>query len=55
MDRDYLPLNGKVVVECSFIDGMPVKIRVMKDCIVLRHNIHASYGMSEGMSVVNII
>ncbi|HDS4083742.1 TPA: SymE family type I addiction module toxin, partial [Enterobacter chengduensis] len=36
MDRNYLPLNRKWLSNAGFIDGMPVKIRVMKDCIFIR-------------------
>jgi toxic protein SymE len=44
-----------VVVECSIIDGMPVKIRVMKDCIVITpQHTRELWGCREGMSVVNI-
>ncbi|WP_313047955.1 SymE family type I addiction module toxin [Atlantibacter subterraneus] len=35
VDCRYLPLSGNWLTNAGFIDGMPVKIRVMKDCIVI--------------------
>ncbi|AMZ76739.1 hypothetical protein SS47_09740 [Enterobacter kobei] len=44
-----------MVVECSFIDCMLVKIRVMKDCIMITpQHTRELWGCLDGMSVVNI-
>ncbi|BBV89313.1 TPA: SymE family type I addiction module toxin [Enterobacter kobei] len=55
MDRNYLSLSGKWLSNAGFIDGMPVKIRVMKDCIVITpQHTRELWGCLEGRSVVNI-
>ncbi|MEQ4973737.1 SymE family type I addiction module toxin [Enterobacter cloacae] len=55
VDCKYLPLSGKWLANAGFIDGMPVKIRVMKDCIVITpQHTRELWGCLEGMSVVNI-
>lgn len=35
VEHKYLPLGGDWLIRAGFISGMPVKIRVMKDCIVI--------------------
>lgn len=51
----YLPLSGEWLFNAGFIDGMPVKIRVMPDCIVITpQNTRELWGCLEGMSVVNM-
>ena len=51
----YLPLAGEWLFKAGFIDGMPVKIRVMPDCIVITpQNTRELWGCLEGMSVVDI-
>ncbi|HEX4502671.1 MAG TPA: SymE family type I addiction module toxin [Scandinavium sp.] len=51
----YLPLSGDWLPKAGFINGMPVKIRVMKDCIVITpQHTRELWGCLEGMSVVNI-
>lgn len=55
VDYQYLPLSGKWHANAGFINGMPVKIRVMKDCIVITpQHTRELWGCLEGMSVVNI-
>ncbi|EMW0512823.1 MULTISPECIES: SymE family type I addiction module toxin [Enterobacter] len=55
VDCRYLPLSGKWLANAGFINGMPVKIRVMKDCIVITpQHTRELWGCLEGMSVVNI-
>lgn len=55
VDCHYLPLSGKWLSNAGFINGMPVKIRVMKDCIVITpQHTRELWGCLEGMSVVNI-
>ena len=55
LDYRYLPLSGKWLANAGFINGMPVKIRVMKDCIVITpQHTRELWGCLEGMSVVNI-
>lgn len=52
---NYLPLSGEWLRKAGFINGMPVKIRVMKDCIVITpQHTRELWGCLEGMSVVNI-
>jgi HSP20-like domain of unknown function (DUF1813). len=51
----YLPLQGEWLTRAGFITGMPVKIRVMPDCIVITpQNTRELWGCLEGMSVVDI-
>ncbi|ECK9504177.1 SymE family type I addiction module toxin [Salmonella enterica] len=48
-------LYGKWMPQAGFINGMPVKIRVMKDCIVITpQNTRELWGCLEGMSVTYI-
>lgn len=55
VENKYLPLGGGWLTRAGFIDGMPVKIRVMKDCIVITpQHTRELWGCLEGMSVVNI-
>ncbi|MBB1200737.1 type I toxin-antitoxin system SymE family toxin [Enterobacteriaceae bacterium 89] len=51
----YLPLQGEWLTRAGFITGMPVRIRVMQDCIVITpQNTRELWGCLEGMSVVDI-
>lgn len=51
----YLPLQGAWLTRAGFVDGMPVKIRAMKDCIVITpQHTRELWGCLEGMSVVNM-
>ncbi|ENT4228274.1 SymE family type I addiction module toxin [Salmonella enterica] len=46
---------GEWMSQAGFINGMPVKIRVMKDCIVITpQNTRELWGCIEGMSVTYI-
>ena len=55
IENKYLPLAGDWLTRAGFISGMPVKIRVMKDCIVITpQHTRELWGCLEGMSVVNI-
>jgi toxic protein SymE len=55
MDGRYLPLSGDWLPNAGFIPGMPVKIRVMKDCIVITpQHTRELWGCLEGMSVAGI-
>lgn len=48
-------LYGEWLSQAGFINGMPVKIRVMKDCIVITpQNTRELWGCIEGMSVTYI-
>ena len=48
-------LYGEWMSQAGFINGMPVKIRVMKDCIVITpQNTRELWGCIEGMSVAYI-
>ncbi|MBM7355837.1 UNVERIFIED_ORG: toxic protein SymE [Enterobacter sp. JUb101] len=47
-----IPLAGAWLLKAGFIDGMPVKIRVMLDCIIITpQNTRELWGCLEGMSV----
>ena len=55
IDMKYLLLGGDWLTRAGFINGMPVKIRAMKDCIVITpQHTRELWGCLEGMSVVNI-
>jgi len=55
MERNYLPLCGAWLSNAGFIPNMPVKIRVMKDCIVITpQNTRELWGCLEGMSAVYV-
>lgn len=55
IDNKYLVLGGAWLSRAGFINGMPVKIRVMKDCIVITpQHTRELWGCLEWMSVVNI-
>ncbi|MCI1896844.1 MAG: type I toxin-antitoxin system SymE family toxin [Enterobacter sp.] len=55
VENKYLPLGGEWLTRAGFIHGMPVKIRVMKDCIVITpQHTRELWGCLEGMSVANI-
>jgi len=55
VDYQHLSLGGDWLTRAGFINGMPVKIRVMKDCIVITpQHTRELWGCLEGMSVVNI-
>lgn len=55
VEHKYLPLGGDWLPRAGFISGMPVKIRVMKDCIVITpQHTRELWGGLEGMSVVNM-
>jgi toxic protein SymE len=48
-------LRGEWITQAGFTDGMPVKIRVMPDCIVITtQNTRELYGCAEGLSVVSV-
>lgn len=55
MGHHFLPLAGEWLPKAGFIDGMPVKIRVMPDCIIITpQNTRELWGCLEGMSVAGI-
>ncbi|HEY4436430.1 SymE family type I addiction module toxin [Lelliottia wanjuensis] len=55
MGHRFLPLAGEWLPKAGFIDGMPVKIRVMPDCIIITpQNTRELWGCLEGMSVAGI-
>ncbi|EDS4738172.1 type I toxin-antitoxin system SymE family toxin [Salmonella enterica] len=48
-------LRGEWVTQAGFRDGMPIRIRVMPDCIVITaQNTRELYGCAEGLSVVPV-
>ncbi|EAZ9183331.1 type I toxin-antitoxin system SymE family toxin [Salmonella enterica] len=48
-------LYGEWMLQAGFMNGMPVKIRVMKDCIVITpQNTRELWGCVEGLSVAYI-
>ncbi|BDH46056.1 hypothetical protein TUM12370_21000 [Salmonella enterica subsp. enterica serovar Choleraesuis] len=53
--HQYIPLQGEWLTKAGFLDGMPIKIRVMPDCIVITpQNTRELWGCLEGLSVVDI-
>ncbi|MDA6076135.1 SymE family type I addiction module toxin [Edwardsiella anguillarum] len=45
-------MRGEWVTQAGFSDGMPIKIRVMPDCIVITaQNTREQWGCAEGLSV----
>ena len=55
MRHDYIPLQGDWLSLAGFTPGMPVKIRVMPDCIVITtQNTRELYGCAEGLSVTYV-
>ncbi|WP_336709935.1 MULTISPECIES: SymE family type I addiction module toxin [unclassified Cedecea] len=51
---DYLPLQGTWISQAGFTPGMPIKIRVMPDCIVITtQNSRELWGCAEGLSVTH--
>lgn len=54
MRHDYMPLQGDWLSLAGFTPGMPVKIRVMPDCIVITtQNTRELWGCAEGLSAVD--
>ncbi|MBS1206018.1 MAG: endoribonuclease SymE [Proteobacteria bacterium] len=52
---DYLPLQGAWISQAGFTPGMPIRIRVMPDCIVITtQNTRELYGCAEGLSVAYV-
>ncbi|EEP1076147.1 type I toxin-antitoxin system SymE family toxin, partial [Salmonella enterica] len=55
VDFRSLRLHGEWMARAGFIDGMPVKIRVMRDCIIITpQHTRELFGCIEGMSVTYI-
>ncbi|HCM1965287.1 TPA: type I toxin-antitoxin system SymE family toxin [Salmonella enterica subsp. salamae serovar 56:l,v:z39] len=55
VDFCSLYLHGEWMAQAGFINGMPVKIRVMRDCIVITpQHTRELFGCVEGMSVTRI-
>ncbi|EFC1642360.1 SymE family type I addiction module toxin [Escherichia coli] len=55
VDCHSLYLRGAWMARSGFIDGMPVKIRVMRDCIIITpQHTRELFGCIEGMSVTRI-
>lgn len=55
VDFRSLRLHGEWMARAGFIDGMPVKIRVMRDCIIITpQHTRELFGCIEGMSVTRI-
>ncbi|MDY0972288.1 SymE family type I addiction module toxin [Siccibacter turicensis] len=45
-------LRGEWIAPAGFIDGIPIRIRVMSACIVIiTTNIHKLWGCADGLSV----
>ena len=54
MRHDYIPLQGDWLPLAGFTPGMPIKIRVMPDCIVITtQNTRELWGCAEGLSAVD--
>mgnify|MGYP003365716200 FL=1 len=50
--HNFIPLQGEWLSQAGFTPGMPVKIRVMPDCIVITtQNTRELWGCAEGLSV----
>ncbi|EOL8944630.1 SymE family type I addiction module toxin [Cronobacter dublinensis] len=48
-------LRGECIAQAGFTDGMPIKIRVMPDCIVITtQNTRELWGCAEGLSVAGV-
>ncbi|HAK8163292.1 SymE family type I addiction module toxin [Salmonella enterica] len=55
LKTQVLDLYGKWMTQENFINEMPVKIRVMRDCIVITpQHTREPFGCIEGMSVTYI-
>ena len=55
IDCGSLRLHGDWITQAGFINGMPVKVRVMRDCIVITpQHTRELFGCIEGMSVAYI-
>ncbi|WP_338464121.1 SymE family type I addiction module toxin [Franconibacter daqui] len=53
--RNTIFLRGEWIAQAGFTDGMPIKIRVMSDCIVITtRNSRELYGCAEGLSVTYV-
>lgn len=52
--NNYIPLQGEWISQADFTPDMPIKIRVMPDCIVIiTQNSRELWGCAEGLSVTN--
>ncbi|HIG8795892.1 TPA: SymE family type I addiction module toxin [Raoultella terrigena] len=48
-------LRGEWILQAGFTDGMPIKIRVVLDCIVIiAQNPRELHGSAEGLSVAYV-
>ncbi|WP_353960804.1 SymE family type I addiction module toxin [uncultured Leclercia sp.] len=48
-------MRGEWIAQAGFISGMPIRIRVMPDCIVITaQNTRELYGCAEGLSVAPV-
>ncbi|EGP1154094.1 type I toxin-antitoxin system SymE family toxin [Salmonella enterica] len=55
VERLSVRLYGEWMPQAGFINGMPVKVRVMRDCIVIMpQHTREPFGCIEGMSVTYI-
>ncbi|HGN9374403.1 TPA: SymE family type I addiction module toxin [Citrobacter pasteurii] len=53
--RNAIFLRGEWIAQAGFRDGMPIKIRVMPDCIVITaQNTRELWGCAEDLSVVPV-
>ncbi|WP_336297091.1 SymE family type I addiction module toxin [Escherichia coli] len=53
--RNAIFLRGEWIPQAGFTDGMPIKIRVTPDCIIITaQNTRELYGCAEGLSVVSV-
>ncbi|EAA6712141.1 type I toxin-antitoxin system SymE family toxin [Salmonella enterica subsp. enterica serovar Arechavaleta] len=49
-------MRGKWIAQAGFLNGMPIKIRVIPNCIVITtQNTHELYGCAERLSVVYVM